>query len=271
MLLILLILAKENPFLMKKHIPNLFTLLNLFSGVLAVLMASTDRLVPAAGFVLLGIFFDFFDGFFARKFNIQGELGKQLDSLADVVTSGVVPGIIMFQLLLHTAHESYFMELSCEEGSWSTFDETFFYFLPFTGLLIPLAAAYRLANFNIDERQSDSFIGLPTPAFAIFVISLPLILNYGGSSLASIWIQNTYVLIGITLLGCYLMNANIPLFALKFKSYGWKGNEVQYIFLLLSILLLAVLKLVGVPLIIVLYILLSVINNRRAQKEKPGS
>ena len=253
---------------MKKHIPNLFTLLNLFSGMLAVLMAASDRLVAAAGFVLLGIFFDFFDGFFARKFKIEGELGKQLDSLADVVTSGVVPGIIMFQLLLHTARESWFMELSCEEGSWSTFDETFFYFIPFIGLLIPLAAAFRLANFNIDERQTDSFIGLPTPAFSIFVISLPLILTYEEGSFLASWIQNTYVLIGITLAGCYLMNANIPLFSLKFKSYGWKGNEFQYVFLVLSVLLLLVFRLVGVPLIIISYVLISIAQNRLAGENK---
>ena len=253
---------------MKKHIPNLFTLLNLFSGMLAVLMAASDRLVAAAGFVLLGIFFDFFDGFFARKFNIQGELGKQLDSLADVVTSGVVPGIIMFQLLLHTARESWFMELSCEEGSWSTFDETFYYFIPFIGLLIPLAAAFRLANFNIDERQTDSFIGLPTPAFSIFVISLPLILAYQESSFLTSWIQNTYVLIGITVAGCYMMNANIPLFSLKFKTYGWKGNEFQYAFLALSVLLLLIFRLVGVPLIIILYVLISIAQNRLAGNNK---
>ncbi len=253
---------------MKKHIPNLFTLLNLFSGMLAVLMAASDRLVGAAGFVLLGTFFDFFDGFFARKFKIEGELGKQLDSLADVVTSGVVPGIIMFQLLLHTARESWFMELSCEEGSWSTFDETFFYFIPFIGLLIPLAAAFRLANFNIDERQTDSFIGLPTPAFSIFVISLPLILTYEESSFLASWIQNTYVLIGITLAGCYLMNANIPLFSLKFKSYGWKGNEFQYVFLVISVLLLLVFRLVGVPLIIISYVLISIAQNRWAGENK---
>jgi CDP-diacylglycerol--serine O-phosphatidyltransferase len=251
---------------MKKHIPNLFTLLNLFSGMLAVLMAATDRLIPAAGFVLLGIFFDFFDGFFARKFNIQGELGKQLDSLADVVTSGVVPGIIMFQLLLHAAKESWFMELSCEKGSWSTFDETFYYFIPFIGLLIPLASAFRLANFNIDERQTNSFIGLPTPAFSIFIISLPLILTYAETSFFAGWIQNTYFLVGVTLLGCYMMNANIPLFSLKFKTYGWKGNEIQYVFLGLSALFLAVLQLVGVPLIIVLYVLISVIQNKRHSK-----
>lgn len=247
---------------MKKHIPNLFTLLNLFSGLLAILMASSDRLVAAAGFVLLGIFFDFFDGFFARKLNVQGELGKQLDSLADVVTSGVVPGIIMFQLLLHAAHQRWFMELSCEEGSWSTFDETFYYFIPFVGLLVPLAAAYRLANFNIDVRQTDSFIGLPTPAFAIFVISLPLILAYDDGNFLAGWIQNTYVLIGITLAGSYLMNANIPLFSLKFKSYGWKGNEVPYVFLVLSVVLLWLFKLVGVPMIIISYVLLSIIQNK---------
>ena len=256
---------------MKKHIPNLFTLLNLFSGMLAVLMASTDRLVAASGFVLLGIFFDFFDGFFARKFNIQGELGKQLDSLADVVTSGVVPGIIMFQLLLHSAREHWFMELSCEEGSWRSFDETFFYFIPFVGLLIPLAAAYRLANFNIDERQTDSFIGLPTPAFSLFVISLPLILNYSEGSSMALWIQNTWVLIGITLLGCYLMNANIPLFSLKFKSYGWSDNQVQYIFLGLSALLLIFFKLAGVPFIIVSYVIISMIHNKLNSNKKPGN
>lgn len=256
---------------MKKHIPNLFTLLNLFSGMLAVLMASTDRLVAASGFVLLGIFFDFFDGFFARKFNIQGELGKQLDSLADVVTSGVVPGIIMFQLLLHSARERWFMELSCEEGSWRSFDETFFYFIPFVGLLIPLAAAYRLANFNIDERQTDSFIGLPTPAFSLLVISLPLILNYSEGSSMAFWIQNTWVLIGITLLGCYLMNANIPLFSLKFKSYGWSDNQVQYIFLGLSALMLIFFKLAGVPFIIVSYVIISMIHNKLGSNKKPGN
>ncbi len=261
---------------MKKYIPNLFTLLNLFSGVLAILMAASDRLVAAAAFVLLGIFFDFFDGFFARKFNVQGELGKQLDSLADVVTSGVVPGIVMFQLLLHTVRDRWFMELSCEEGSWSTFDETFYYFIPFIGLVIPLAAAYRLANFNIDERQTDSFIGLPTPAFAIFIISLPLILAYDPGSFLANWIQSTYVLIGITLAGCYMMNANLPLFSLKFKSYGWKGNEFPYVFLTLSAVLLFLLNLAGTPMIIVLYVIMSLIQNKlvgdkSVENKKPGN
>ena len=248
---------------MKKHIPNLFTLLNLLSGLIALLMAASDRLVYAAGFVVLGIFFDFFDGFFARKFNVTGEFGKQLDSLSDMVTSGVVPGIIMFQLLLYASRQRWFMELSCEQGSWSTFEETYYYFVPFVGLLIPLASAFRLANFNIDERQTSSFIGLPTPALALFVISLPLILFYEEASFFSAWIQNVYVLIGITFLGSFLLNANLPLFSLKFKDYGPKGNEFRYVFLILSAGMLLLLSVVAVPLIIVLYIVLSLLQNKK--------
>ena len=246
---------------MKKHIPNLFTLLNLFSGMIAVVMAATDELTAAAFFVFLGVFFDFFDGFFARKFNVEGEFGKQLDSLADMVTSGVVPGIIMFQLMLYATKGQWFMELSCDVGNWRDYKDTYFYFIPFTGLLISLAAAYRLANFNIDERQSNSFIGLPTPAFSIFVVSLPLVLFYGDNSLINELLQNIYVLLTFTFLGCYMMNAEIPLFSLKFKNYAWKGNEVKYIFLVITIILLSTLKLVAVPLTILLYVVLSVLQN----------
>jgi len=236
--------------------------MNLFSGMIAVIMAATDELVLAALFVFLGIFFDFFDGFFARKFNVAGELGKQLDSLADLVTSGVVPGIIMFQLMLYAAKGQWFMELSCEVGNWHEYQETYYYFLPFSGLFITLAAAYRLANFNIDERQTSSFIGLPTPAFSIFVVSLPLILFYSDNSFFIGLVQNFYVLLGITILGCYMMNAEIPLFSLKFKNYGWKGNETKYLFLLGTMVMLLALQTVAIPLTILLYVLLSVIENR---------
>ena len=248
---------------MKKHIPNLFTFLNLLSGLLAILMAASDRLAEAAGLVFLGIFFDFFDGFFARKFGIEGELGKQLDSLADMVTSGVVPGIVMFQMLLHASRGRWFMELSCETGSWSSFEETFYYYLPFLGLLIPLASAYRLANFNIDERQTSSFIGLPTPAMSLLVVSLPLVLLYQEESFLVPWIRNIYSLTGLTLLGSFLLNANLPLFSLKFKDYGWKGNEFRYVFLLLSATLLAIFRIAAVPLIILFYVLLSVVQNKK--------
>lgn len=252
---------------MKKHIPNLFTLMNLFSGMIAVIMAATDELILAAFFVFLGIFFDFFDGFFARKLKVEGELGKQLDSLADMVTSGVVPGIIMFQMMLFATKGKWFMELSCETGNWQEYQETYFYFIPFSGLIIALAAAYRLANFNIDERQTSSFIGLPTPAFSIFIMSMPLILFYSENMFFISLIQNIYVLVGITLIGSYLMNAEIPLFSLKFKNYKWRGNVVKYVFLISTVVMLFLLKTVAIPLTIILYILLSVIENKLHKKE----
>lgn len=252
--------------MVKKHIPNLFTLLNLLSGMIAVLMACTDQLVAAAFFVFLGIFFDFFDGFFARKFKVAGELGKQLDSLADVVTSGVVPGIVMFQLMLFATTGKMFMELNSETGSWQDHYQTFFYFIPFTGLLITLASAFRLANFNIDVRQSSSFIGLPTPALSIFVVSLPLILAYSENAFFIELLGNIYVLLGITIGGSYLMNAEIPLFALKFKNYNWKGNEVKYLFLAATLVMLFTLKTVAIPLTIILYIILSIFDNRSKKK-----
>ena len=229
--------------------------------MIAVIMAATDELVAAAFFVFLGVFFDFFDGFFARKFDVQGELGKQLDSLADMVTSGVVPGIIMFQLMLNATKGMWFMELSCEVGDWKDYQETYYYFIPFAGLLISLAAAYRLANFNLDERQTSTFIGLPTPAFSIFIVSLPLVLFYSDNAFFSSMLQNIYALLTITAVGCYLMNAEIPLFSLKFKNYGWKGNEVKYLFLILTVIFLGVLKIIAIPLIIVLYVFLSIVQN----------
>ena len=251
---------------MKNHIPNIFTLLNLLSGIFAVIMAVSDRLVLATAFVFLGIFFDFFDGFFARKFKVQGEFGKQLDSLADMVTSGVAPGIVMFQMLLYAAKQKWFMQLSCETGSWESFQDTYFYFVPLFGLVIPLAAAYRLANFNIDERQTDSFIGLPTPALAIFVMSLPLILHYAEEAFFVELVQNIWVLLGFTLLGAYMLNAEIPLFSLKFKDYGWKGNEVKYVFLLITIGLLVIFKVVAIPMVITVYVLLSLLENKKLRK-----
>ena len=153
------------------------------------------------------------------------------------------------------------MELSCEVGNWTSYQDTYYYFLPFLGLLIAPAAAYRLANFNIDERQTSSFIGLPTPAFSIFVMSLPLILFYGESQFFIDLVQNIYVLIAVTIAGCYLMNAEIPLFSLKFKTYTWKGNEAKYFFLVATIILLFTLKTVAIPLVIIFYIVLSIIEN----------
>lgn len=247
--------------MIKKQIPNLFTLLNLLSGLIAIIMALSDRLVAAAFFVFLGVFFDFFDGFFARKFKVEGEFGKQLDSLADMVTSGVAPGIVMFQLILFAAKQQWFMQLSCEVGSWQNYGETNIYLIPYIGLLIPLASAFRLAKFNIDERQSSSFIGLPTPALSIFVMSFPLILNYSDQQFFIDIIQNQYFLIGVVIIGSYLLNAEIPLFSLKFKNYSIANNKTKYIFIILTGLMLVFLKTVAIPLVIILYIFISIIEN----------
>jgi len=253
--------------MIKRNIPHVFTSLNLLSGLVAILMVMSDRLIEATFFVFLGIFFDFFDGFFARLYKVEGEFGKELDSLADMVTSGIVPGLIMYQLLLYATQEKWFNQLSCDIGNWESFKETNLFFLPFIGLIIPLASAFRLANFNIDERQSDSFIGLPTPAFALFVVSLPLILNYSDNQFFIDLIHNNYVLVGITLLGSYLLNSDMPLFSLKFKNYSWGDNKMKYLFLISSLVLLIIFKTVAIPLVIILYVLISLIENT-TQKNK---
>ncbi len=253
----------------KTHIPNIITLFNLLAGLIATMLAVSDRLIEAAIFVLIGIFFDFFDGLVARLLNVQTELGKQLDSLADVVTSGVVPGIVMFQLFMKASHKDWMDGLSCEIGNWMTFEETAtislvgetkIHLLPFVGLFLTLAAAYRLANFNIDERQTTSFIGLPTPAMALFILSLPIILIYGDSEFIKNLILNKYVLLAITILFSFLMNAEIPLFSLKFKNFSLKNNVIEIFFLLASIILLIVFKFVAIPIIILLYVVFSVIK-----------
>jgi len=253
--------------MLKKYIPNLLTLLNLLSGTIAVIFAVKNELEIAAYLVLLGIFFDFFDGFAARLLNVQGELGKQLDSLADVVTSGVVPGIVMYQLILKSVHENWINGLSCEIGNWVSFEESHWHWLPFFGLLITLAAAYRLAKFNIDERQTSSFIGLPTPASALVVLSLPLILNYSELNMATTIIENKYFLIVLTVVLCFLMNAEILLFSLKLKDYSWKNNKIKYSFILITAILCVALKFIAIPIVILIYVLLSIIENQFFKKD----
>ena len=236
---------------MKQHIPNFITLLNLFSGCVAVVFAVLNKLEVAAIFVFLGIFFDFLDGLAARLLNVQSEIGVQLDSLADMVTSGVVPGIVMFQLL----------NMSQPSGWNVGFFGSDLTLLPFFGFVITLASAYRLAKFNIDENQVSSFIGLPTPANTLLILSLPLILLYHSNDTLNTVILNQWFLLAITILSAILLNAKIELFALKFKKWSFKGNEVRYLFLIGSLVLLLTLKFLAVPAIIVIYILLSVITN----------
>ncbi|WBX74549.1 CDP-alcohol phosphatidyltransferase family protein [Tenacibaculum pacificus] len=239
----------------KRHIPNLLTLGNLLCGTIATIFAIKGDFIGVAVLVVLGIIFDFFDGFVARMLGVQGELGKQLDSLADMVTSGVVPGMVMLQLLVNAldVDAAGYFGIDTYGATGSS--------LPYIGLLLTLGACYRLANFNIDTRQSDSFIGLPTPAMALFVISLPLIAEFGKQQFFIDLIMNQYFLFAVTAVLTFLMNAEIPLFALKFKSFGFKENALKYIFLLLCVLLLIVLKFVAIPLIILIYVVFSIVNN----------
>jgi len=244
----------------KKHIPNILTLLNLLSGTIAVFFAVKEQMVIAALFVFVGILFDFADGFVARLLNVQGELGKQLDSLADVVTSGLVPGIVMFQLILASvSNKSWAVDgYSMIELSLNDYFSVI-YITSAIGLLFTLAAAYRLAKFNIDERQTSSFIGLPTPAASLVVLSLPLIMQYSNNDIVVNFIQNTWFLIGLTLLLCYLMNAEIPLFSLKFKDYKWKNNKVKFVFVLVTLILVVALQFIAIPLVIIWYVVLSML------------
>ncbi len=231
----------------QKHIPNAITLMNLFCGCIAGVFALNNDFEMAFYWVSLGIFLDFFDGFFARLFQVSSPLGLQLDSLADMVTSGVVPGIVMYQLM---GSSSSFPQWGWAMEPW-----------PFLGFLITLGSCYRLANFNIDTRQTDSFIGLPTPANALFILSLPLVLQHSDSMLVLELLTNPWVLVLITLLSVYLLNAEIPLFSLKIKKFSLKENVLQIGFLISSLLLLVFFQYAGIPLVIVFYVLLSVGHN----------
>jgi CDP-diacylglycerol--serine O-phosphatidyltransferase len=233
----------------KKHIPNIITLLNLFCGCIALIFVAELNFEMAFFFVCLGIFFDFFDGFFARLFKVSSPLGLQLDSLADMVTSGVVPGFVMFSVLA---------------GDYDKFSHQ--EIIPYLGFIITLGACYRLANFNIDTRQTDSFIGLPTPANTLFIMSLPLILSANGSGFLHEVLSNQWILLTITLLSAFIMNAEIPLFALKIKKLNFKDNALQIGFLLISLLLLFFFQFLGFALVIVFYVLLSVAMNTFQKK-----
>ena len=241
---------------MKKHIPNILTLGNLFCGTVATIYAVQGNFEIAGILVVLGIFFDFFDGFAARVLNVSGELGKQLDSLADMVTSGVVPGIVMFKLLAIRPNLDT-LENAAIDTNWMNFN---FAPIQLLGLLLTLGACYRLAKFNIDTRQSESFIGLPTPAMSLFIISLPLIQEYSTIESIQNLISNHYFLILVTVLLTFLMNAELPLFSLKFKEYSVKNNAVKYMFILISVLLIFSLHVISIPIIIFLYVSLSIIR-----------
>ena len=234
----------------KKHIPNSITLLNLFCGCIAITFVVQQQFEMAFYFVCLGIFLDFFDGFFARLFQVSSPLGLQLDSLADMVTSGVVPGLTMFYMML----EAFGLQISDPFSGQ--------YALAFLGFLVTLGSCYRLANFNIDTRQTDSFIGLPTPANALFILSLLLVVRHLDSFMLFELLSNYGVLLAISIGSAYILNAEIPLFSLKVKKLTFQDNKLTFFFLAVSLLLLVTLQYLGIPLVILFYIFLSILNNK---------
>ena len=256
----------------KKHIPNAITCGNLLCGCLAIVKAFEGDLVWAAYLVGIAAVLDFFDGFAARMLKVSSPIGKDLDSLADMVTFGVVPGVVMYKLL-------QINEFTYENAIYSF---SFIKGIEYLAFIIPIFSAIRLAKFNNDIRQSDSFIGVPTPANAILIASLALIiLTYVKKQFSNLYSQTREnfidvvvpgelvdrmffihcVLLLTTLVFSFLLIAELPLFALKFKHFKWKGNEIRFVFLGLSLVMLITLQFIGIPLIIIMYILLSVINN----------
>jgi len=262
---------------MKKHIPNIITLGNLTCGLLAIMFALSSTPEYAPYFIFGGLFLDFFDGFFARILKVDGELGKQLDSLADMVTFGVAPGVLMFSLLEQLVFWNYnsLGESALIPSYALNFAKELFVapgimeYLPYLAFLIPVLSAVRLAKFNIATNQSDQFIGLPTPANAVFFCGVFYIVSSNIDLLISkseTIFPVIVVLLGLIALFSILLNANIPLIALKFKSFGWKNNEARFILLGITVLVIIASMLisnifVSIPIIILLYLIISIINN----------
>lgn len=240
----------------KKHIPNAITCGNLLCGCVAILQIFEGNMVMASYLVGLAAVLDFFDGFAARMLNVSSPIGKDLDSLADMVTFGVVPGLIMHRMLqigYLVNHQDYEVII---RNQWMVY-------IP---LLIPIFSAVRLAKFNNDTRQSEAFIGVPTPANAILICSIPMIVNWDTQfdlKHCGIihFLIHPYAILGLSVLMSFLLVAELPLFSLKFKQFGWKGNEIRYVFLILSVISLIVFQFLGLTIAIVLYIVLSLFNN----------
>ncbi len=233
-----------------KHLPNTLTLLNLACGLTGILIWQHDLLM-AASCIFIAMFFDFTDGFAARITGAISETGKQLDSLADVVSFGVLPGLVLFGVL-----HSDFMWMPLSEIPLSS------YLL----IAIPVCSALRLAKFNIDDNQKYMFKGLPTPANAFWIASVPFIVYYSSeSSLAYRIFSGQTTLIVFTLIASALMLIPVPLMAMKFRNFRWKDNQFRFVFIGSSVLLFAFLRWTGIPLIILAYFLLSLFEKHNAK------
>ena len=254
-----------------KNIPNLFTLLNLFFGCIAVILilqngivvlnnpdgtqyvGTPEKIWMASLFIGIAALVDFLDGLVARLFKATSPLGKQLDSLADVVSFGVAPGMILYQLL----------RLSFA-GQENGLDVSTGWFLP--ALIFPCAAAYRLARFNLDDSQQYGFKGVPTPAAGLLIASLPLISWYTTNPMVVAAISNKWVLYGLILIVAWLMVCNLPLMALKFTDYSVRGNWPKLLLLVLALVSAVFLRWLAVPTVFIFYIIVSLLANNKTNK-----
>jgi CDP-diacylglycerol--serine O-phosphatidyltransferase len=224
--------------MIKKHIPNAITCANLFSGCIGIVYAFNGALEIAAYFVLLSGIFDFFDGLVARALNVKSPIGKELDSLADMVSFGFLPGVVLFKLLLSSDYSS---EL-----------------LPYLGFIVTVFSALRLAKFNVDTRQTEDFIGLNTPMNTLLIVSLSFIQKDYPQIIGS-----TMFLIALTVILSWLLVSEIRIFSMKLNNLSWEHNKYKYLFLLCSVLLAIVLKFVAVPFILLLYIGFSIVHFKK--------
>lgn len=215
----------------KKHIPNFLTCCNLLCGCFGIVYCLEERSTPAAYFVWAAGVFDFFDGFAARLLKVNSPIGKELDSLADMVSFGLLPSLVMYKMLVPISSVIW---------------------LPYFAFLIAVSSALRLAIFNVDETQSDSFKGLNTPSNTIFITSLPLLTGFAAG-----WLQQEWLLILIVIAFSWLMVSPIRFFAFKFKNFTWADNKIRFTFIALAVLLIAIFRLKGIPLVILSYIGLS--------------
>jgi CDP-diacylglycerol---serine O-phosphatidyltransferase len=247
-----------------KNIPNALTCCNLFCGALALIKAFEGNLQVSAYLVVIAMVFDFFDGFAARMLKAYSAIGKDLDSLADMVTFGVVPGIVMFKMI------AFLNGGYCSSDIIQTVKADPASLLPYAGFLIIIFSAIRLARFNNDTRQSDSFIGLPTPANAMIVCSLPLVFNfssYQGIDPAGYFFMDPVNLAILAAVLSLLLITEFRLFSLKFSNLRWKGNELRFAFLIGAVCLLVIFGRAGIPLSMVFYILLGIVDNIFLKKE----
>ncbi|MFA9371164.1 MAG: phosphatidylcholine/phosphatidylserine synthase [Labilibaculum antarcticum] len=243
-----------------KHIPNSITCLNLLSGCTASLMAMEGYLIYASFLILLAAVFDFFDGLAARTLKAYSPMGKELDSLADMVSFGFAPGVIALAYLKGAV-------LGCVSADFIPADlSSLQIVILLSAFIIPIFSALRLAKFNVDTRQTSSFVGVPTPANAMFWASLPLVMFYGDYPLIKDLLSNEFIIIGAVLITSYLLVAEIPMFALKVKNLAWQENKIQYLFLISLLILAILLKWLVIPMILFVYIIFSLINNMISKK-----